>query len=122
MLTQSWFYRIIVVYTHTHTHIERFKMKRFIVLASISIIASGCSTVNQYMSDRFTPLESAKKQCSELGLRLGTSDYAQCVQNLYAHKQSVNAARAANQPTMDSKPPQTTQCRQSGSYINCTTF
>jgi len=89
------------------------------------------------MSDRFTPLESAKKQCSELGLRLGTSDYAQCVQNLYAHKQSVNAARAASQdniimmqPSIAPVPqvPQyrqtytSCQYRQIGNHVDCTSY
>ena len=91
---------------------------------------TGCAGINKYAQDRFNPLQSAKEECASMGLKFGTPEYANCVSNLYASKQNVNAARAiagaqaANNASQAAQMNriQTTNCNRVGSSLSCTTF
>lgn len=72
-----------------------------IPLVFITLALVACSPT-KYLQDRFNPVASAKEECASMGYRVGTDAYANCVQNLYAQKQRVNAARAASQPNTTS--------------------
>jgi hypothetical protein len=74
-----------------------------------------------------TEVEIAQQECNSMGFQFGTLPHQQCVmttvnnnRNIKAHRQATNAAirSAERQNTMNSM--KTTQCYQTGSYINCT--
>ena len=102
-------------------------MKKIILLALVSSMFTGCAQLGKYAQNRFDPMGAAKEECQQLGLQVGTTNYANCVSNLYASKQNVNAARYNSSISDPSPAPAmprttTTNCRQVGSSLSCTTF
>ena len=98
-------------------------MKRTIIIAILSTLFTGCAQMGKYAQNRFDPMGSAKEECQQLGLQIGTQNYANCVSNLYAAKQNVNAARYISPDPAPALPrATTTNCRQVGSSLSCNTF
>lgn len=102
-------------------------MNRIIIIAILSTLFTGCAQIGKYAQNRFDPMGSAKEECQQLGLQVGTPNYANCVTDLYRSKQSVNVARY-NSASSDLSPapalPRSTMtnCRQVGSSLSCTTY
>jgi hypothetical protein len=103
-------------------------MKRTIIIAILCTLFTGCAQIGKYAQNRFDPMGAAKEECQQLGLQVSTPNYANCVSNLYAAKQNVNAARYNSSGSSDPSPAPamprttTTNCRQVGSSLSCTTF
>lgn len=99
-------------------------MKKIIVVVLVSSMFTGCAQIGKYAQNRFDPMGSAKEECQQLGHQVGTQNYANCVSNLYTVKQNVNVARYNSTDNYTPSIPRTTttNCRQIGSSMSCTTF
>jgi|LauGreSBDMM110SN_4_FD.fasta_scaffold397503_1 hypothetical protein len=112
-------------------------MSKFAVAVVVSLVAlSGCDSSTGAIGRPGSPAwnmsttssersEYYRAQCVGYGFRDGTQEMAQCVQIEASNVQAVGAARSsAALSAMSTYPaaPKTTNCRQMGTTISCTTY
>jgi hypothetical protein len=99
-------------------------MKRTIIIAILSTLFTGCAQLQHSLQvSMLSPTERAKYDCTQFGFKIGTPEYAQCVQNTTANIRNVRAMDANRaQENARSTMPTTINCRQIGSSISCTEF
>jgi hypothetical protein len=101
-------------------------MKRTIIIAVLCTLFTGCAQMQHSLQvAMLSPTERAKYDCAQFGFKIGTPEYAQCVQNTTANIRSVRAmdsAASQAQSNARSMMPKTVNCRQIGSSISCTEF
>jgi len=106
-------------------------VKRTVIIAILCTLFTGCAQLQHSLQvSMLSPIERAKYDCSQFGFKIGTPEYAQCVQNTTANIRNVRAMdyaasqAAANQAQANARSmmPRTVNCRQIGSSISCTEF
>jgi hypothetical protein len=106
-------------------------MKRIILIVLLSGLFSGCAQLQHSLQvSMLSPIERAKYDCAQMSYKIGTPEYAQCVQNTTANIRTSRAIEyagsraAANQAQANARSmmPKTISCSQIGSSISCTEF
>jgi len=92
-------------------------MKKIILAAAVVSLLSGCAS----------SFQQAATDCQKAGFKQGSDMYLACVNNRTkrtAFEQYMINRASAPQISYQSESygPKTTTCRQSGSYVHCSTF
>ena len=99
-------------------------MKKILLISLVSVLFTGCAQLQHSLQvSMLSPTERAKYDCVQFGHKTGTPEYFQCVQYTTANIRSANATRSlAPNPAPAMPQITTTNCRQIGSSMSCTTF
>ena len=71
-------------------------MKKVILVSMVSILFTGCAQMQHSLQvSMLSPTERAKYDCAQFGFKIGTVEYARCVQETTANIRTIkNTPRA----------------------------
>ena len=100
-------------------------MKKALVIAALTVMSTGCSTVGNAVHRAYiAPVsELAVEDCKKMGFRPGTPAFEQCALATATSIRSARAARAAaSEQVRERVRPRTVTCHRTGSIVQCSEF